>query len=224
MRIVTSLFIGALFLQQQPPTESITVGNQLVVLSAPNSFVEVSKLFPDGFALRQETLPPSNRLLAWLIPVFAVKDRLNNVAPTYVTLQVQVLTSMIDGRYDSRTIEAMTEELRATSDQLPALATKAFQDLLRKPRFEELGVEIGFERPLGVLESGSDFVTMGTVVVAKAPRNQVSARLALSCFFLVRSKVVLLITSGRSPSSAELASNLELLREWRAAMRAANRQ
>jgi hypothetical protein len=135
---------------------------------------------------------------------------------------VQVLTTMVQGRYDPATIAAIGRELRELSGQLPGLAGKAIEEVLRKPKFEEIGLQVGIERSLGVLEQGTDFVTIGMVVFGKTPANQVSSRLALSCYFLVRGKVLLLVVSGREAEVAELAAGAALLGEWRSAMRAAN--
>lgn len=223
MRSIGTVILATMLLQPVPPVQSLMVGNQAIVLVAPDSFVEVSRVFPDGFTLRQETLPRTNRLLAWLIPGSAVKDRLGGVAPSYVTLQVQVLTTMIQGRYDAAAIRSIEREIREQSSQLPGLAQKAFDEVLRKPKFEELGLQVGLERSLGVLEQGSDFVTLGMVVFAKAAGNQVSSRLVLSCYFLVRGKILLLVVSGRDANVTELTATGALLGEWRSAMRAVNR-
>jgi hypothetical protein len=224
MRSVFGLLIAGVLLQPEPPKQSITVGNQVIVLAAPSPFVDVSHIFPEGFALRQETLPKTNRLLAWLIPSSAVKDRSNGVTPNYRTLQVQVLTTMVQPRYDSSAISGIASEIRKASGDLPKLAQQAFEEVLKKPSFEAVGLQGGVERSLGVLEQGPDFVTLGSVVFAGTKNKQVTSRLALSCFFLVRGKILLLVISGREAVASELAASGAILGEWRSAMRAANRQ
>jgi hypothetical protein len=156
------------------------------------------------------------------MPESAVKDRLNGNTTPFRALQVQVLTTMIQGRYDSTEIASITRELRGVSSKLPTLAQKALDEVFRKPKFEEIGLQGGVERSLGVLEQGLDFVTIGNVVFAKTAGNQVSSRLALSCFLLVRGKVLLLVVSGLDANAAELATTSAILGEWRSAMKAAN--
>jgi hypothetical protein len=220
---VRGLVVLAILLQPEAPSWTLTTGGQSIVLAPPASYVEVSRIFPDGFRLRQETIPKTNRLLAWLIPLSAVKKRVDGNAPDYVTLQVQELTPMAQSRYDATAIASLGRELQESAGQLARLGNKAIEEVLRKPKFEEVGLQIGIERSLGVLEQGTDFVTAGVVVFDKTAGNQVSSSLVLSSFFLVRGKILLLVASGREASAAELTAVAALLGEWRAAMRSANR-
>lgn len=204
------------------PVQSIMVGDQAIVLAAPTPFVEVSSLFPEGFGLRQETIPEGNRLLAWLIPSSVVQDRLNGVARDHRALQVQVLAAMTQARYDATVISSLARDIREFS--LP-LAQESINEVLRQPKFEEIDLQLGIERSLGLLEQGPDFVTLGMVMFAKRASSdkQVISRLVLRCSFLVRGKIVLLSVTGLEATPDELRTAVDILGEWRAAMRVANR-
>lgn len=223
MRAAEAIVVGAvLLLQSQGPTESVVTGGQQIVLGLPSGFVEVSRLFPDGFRLRQETIPKTNRLLAWLIPASAVAERMKKVSPSHIALQVQEPVSMAQGRHDTSTIATLADQLRGSSDQLSGLDA-ALDEVLRKPKFEEVELKVGVQRSLGVVEQGTDYVTVGLVLFGSTTGREVSSTLVLSSFFLVRGKVLLLVATGREASPAELTSVAAILGEWRAAFRSANR-
>jgi hypothetical protein len=202
----------------QWPIESVVIGSQPVVLAAPPGFVEVSRLFPDGYSLRQEALPKANRLLAWLLPLESVKDRLNGSVGTGRTaLQMQVHVDLIQGRYDAKTIESTAAEIRKGFQ----VSRESVQPQ-NPTKFSEAGIQINAPRILGVFEQGRDFVTIGTEITGQAQRGERS-RLVLTSTFLIREKLVYLVATGGSDSPGERAALLKTLGEWRSALSAANR-
>ena len=140
---------------------------------------------------------------------------MNGVAPTHRTLQVKVLLPMM---------VSLTGELRADLGSVPRPGQEAVDQVLKKPKFQEIGLQGSLERSLGIVEQGPDFVTVGVGAFVKTAANtQVSSRVALSCFFLVRRKIVLLVVSGREAAAAEVEATEAILGEWRSVMRTANR-
>ena len=87
-----------------------------------------------------------------------MKERLNGVLRSHVALQVQVLSTMDQRRYDAAAITLIRHELEETLDQMPAIFQKSIGDVLKRQKFAELGFQVGMN-PFGVIEQGTDFVT-----------------------------------------------------------------
>lgn len=197
-----------------------------VVLEAPYPFVEVSRVLPEAFAQRRRTIAASNRLIAWFIPALSLKEQLNDKATRYRSLQIQVMKSMEEVRYDQASLQAMRDELVAGTPSLNKIAEDDTDTLFSVLDLVNLGQSAGGQKILGLADLGPGSFTLCIATSAEGRDlrggREVETSVTAVTHLLLNGKVLLLTVSGPEISAKELRNAMRLTREWIALLRAHN--
>lgn len=194
------------------------VDKKPIIIEAPRPFVEVSRILPDMFAQRQMSISAANRLIAWYIPLTALKEQLNEKTERHRTLQIQVMKEMEQVRYDRPALKQMYEEFVRSTPNVAVITEEDTDTLFSLLDLSGMTKKAGGQKILGLSALGPDSFTLCIATSTEGwdmrGGREVEASVACVTHLLLNDKILLLSVYGPALTAKELRNSMRLTREW----------